>query len=119
MANLVQVKRPIVQPAILMGLAVGISVSLAQYLPTQMLGAGRISTITTEAVALASGQDRRVMAIYGLLQGLLPLLFFGLAVFINRRTSRYSSPYSSQGHGSSDTSSTHSGSHHANDTVRG
>lgn len=114
-----QVKRPIVQPAILMGLAVGISVSLAQYLPTQMLGAGRISTITTEAVALASGQDRRVMAIYGLLQGLLPLLFFGLALFINRHTSRYSSPYSSQGHGPGDTSSTHSGSHHANDTVRG
>ncbi|MGF1687041.1 ABC transporter permease subunit [Photobacterium japonica] len=85
-----QVKRPQVQPAIFMGLAVGISVSLAQYLPTQMLGAGRISTLTTEAVALASGQDRRVMAIYGLLQGILPLVFFTLAVLINRWTSHYS-----------------------------
>lgn len=79
-----QVKRPQVQPAIIFGLAVGISVSLAQYLPTQMLGAGRISTITTEAVALASGQDRRIMAIYGLLQGILPLLFFSLALTFNR-----------------------------------
>lgn len=75
-----RVKRPLLLPAICLGLAVGVSTSLAQYLPTQMLGAGRISTITTEAVALASGQDRRVTAVYGLLQGVLPLIFFTLAI---------------------------------------
>lgn len=79
-----RVKWPLLLPAILLGLAVGISTSLAQYLPTQMLGAGRISTITTEAVALASGQDRRVTAVYGLLQGVLPLIFFTLAIFSSR-----------------------------------
>ena len=84
-----KIKRPQVQPAIVLGLAVGVSVSLAQYLPTQMLGAGRISTITTEAVTLASGQDRRVMAIYGLLQGVLPLIFFSLALLTNRLTLFY------------------------------
>ena len=84
-----RVKRPQVQPAILFGLAIGISVSLAQYLPTQMLGAGRISTVTTEAVALASGQDRRVMAIYGLLQGILPFVFFTLAIVANRLSYRW------------------------------
>ncbi|PSW13596.1 thiamine ABC transporter permease [Photobacterium rosenbergii] len=84
-----RVKRPQVQPAIIFGLAIGISVSLAQYLPTQMLGAGRISTITTEAVALASGQDRRVMAIYGLLQGILPFVFFTLAIVANRLSYRW------------------------------
>ncbi|MGF1723735.1 ABC transporter permease [Photobacterium nomapromontoriensis] len=84
-----QIKRPQVQPAILMGLAVGISVSLAQYLSTQMLGAGRISTVTTEAVALASGQDRRVTAIYGLLQGVLPFIFFSMAFVTNRLTTHY------------------------------
>ncbi|PWI33333.1 thiamine ABC transporter permease [Vibrio albus] len=84
-----QVKRPQVQPAIVFGLAVGISVSLAQYLPTQILGAGRINTITTEAVALASGQDRRIMAIYGLLQGVLPLLFFSIALVFNQFAFRY------------------------------
>lgn len=84
-----RVKRPQVQPAIIFGLAIGISVSLAQYLPTQMLGAGRISTLTTEAVALASGQDRRVMAIYGLLQGVLPFVFFSLAIVANRLSYRW------------------------------
>lgn len=86
-----RVKRPLLLPAIWLGLAVGISTSFAQYLPTQMLGAGRISTITTEAVALASGQDRRVSAVYGLLQGMLPLIFFTLAIAASRysvRTSR-------------------------------
>ncbi|WP_205626050.1 ABC transporter permease [Photobacterium aquae] len=78
-----KVKRPLVQPAIFFAVAVGLSVSLAQYLPTQLLGAGRISTLTTEAIALSSGQDRRVMAIYGLLQGLLPLLFFAGVIMLN------------------------------------
>jgi putative thiamine transport system permease protein len=73
-------------PAMSIAMAVGISVSLAQFLPTLMLGAGRISTITTEAVALSSGQDRRVTAIYALLQTITPLFFFALALFIAKRT---------------------------------
>ncbi|PSW03741.1 ABC transporter permease [Photobacterium lipolyticum] len=85
-----RVKRPLMMPAIWLALAVGMSVSLAQYLPTQILGAGRISTLTTEAVALASGQDRRVSAIYGLLQGLLPLVFFTLALIASRLSGNYS-----------------------------
>ncbi len=84
-----RVKRPLLLPAIWLGLAVGVSVSLAQYLPTQMLGAGRISTLTTEAVALASGQDRRVSAIYGLLQGVLPFIFFTMAIAANRYSARF------------------------------
>jgi len=84
-----RVKRPLLLPAIWLGFAVGISVSLAQYLPTQMLGAGRISTLTTEAVALSSGQDRRVSAIYGLLQGVLPFIFFTMAIAANRYSARF------------------------------
>jgi ABC-type uncharacterized transport system YnjBCD permease subunit len=36
---------------------VGFSVSIAQYLPTLWLGAGRIPTLTSEAVALSSGGE--------------------------------------------------------------
>jgi putative thiamine transport system permease protein len=80
------IKMPLLIPAMSIAMAVGISVSLAQFLPTLMLGAGRISTITTEAVALSSGQDRRVTAIYALLQTITPLFFFALALFIAKRT---------------------------------
>ncbi|RYU52278.1 thiamine ABC transporter permease [Aliivibrio finisterrensis] len=86
----IKIKLPLLLPAILYAWAVGISVSLAQYLPTQMLGAGRIMTLTTEAVALSSGFDRRITALYGLWQALLPFVFFSLALFIGRHYSRRS-----------------------------
>ncbi|MBV7299670.1 ABC transporter permease [Enterovibrio paralichthyis] len=79
-----RVKLPLLLPAILLAWAVGISVSFAQYLPTQLLGAGRITTLTTEAVSLASGQDRRISAVYGLIQAFLPLLFFALTLTASR-----------------------------------
>lgn len=78
------VKLPILLPAVAFAWAVGVSVSLAQYLPTLILGAGRIATITTEAVALSSGFDRRVTAIYAIWQAILPLIFFSIAMLVGR-----------------------------------
>ena len=54
--------------AILTAAAVGFAVSVGHYLPTLLIGAGRMTTITTEAVALASGGDRRVIGVYAFLQ---------------------------------------------------
>lgn len=79
-----RVKAPLLRPAMLYAWAVGVSVSLAQYLPTLMLGGGRFATITTEAVTLSSGFDRRVMAIYALWQAVLPFIFFLLAIILSR-----------------------------------
>jgi ABC-type uncharacterized transport system YnjBCD permease subunit len=70
-------------------LAIGFAVSVAQYLSTQFIGAGRHATLTTEAVTLASGGQRNLAAAFGLLQALLPALAFGLAV--GERGSRASS----------------------------
>ena len=80
-----RVKLPQLLPAITIAWAVAVSVSLAQYLPTLMLGAGRIMTLTTEAVALSSGFDRRITAIYALWQALLPLIFFFAAIVVSQR----------------------------------
>lgn len=63
-------------------LATGFAVSVAQYLPTLFIGGGRFATITTEAVSLASGSDRRITAVYALMQQLLPLLVFLLALLL-------------------------------------
>lgn len=79
-----KIKMPILFSAIMFAWATGASVSLAQYLPTLMLGAGRISTITTEAVALSSGFDRRVTSIYAIWQALLPFIFFAFAFLVSR-----------------------------------
>jgi len=75
------VKWPILLRPILATLAVGFSVSVAQYLPTLFAGGGRFVTVTTEAVALSAGGNRRVLAVQALLQIALPMAAFGLAAF--------------------------------------
>lgn len=85
----ITVKMPLLMSAIVFAWAVGMSVSLAQYLPTLILGAGRISTITTEAVALSGGFDRRIMSIYAVLQAVLPLFFFLLSFLISKLKLRH------------------------------
>lgn len=73
---------PMLAGPILTAAAVGIAVSLAQYLPTLLIGGGRVETLTTEAVALSSGGNRRLIGAYAMLQLLLPALCFGLALAI-------------------------------------
>lgn len=79
---LLRVRLPMLLAAVLTAAAVGFAVSIGQYLPTLLLGSGRIPTITTEAVALASGGDRRLTALLALLQGVLPFIAFFLAIFV-------------------------------------
>ncbi len=74
------VKLPVLLRPILTAAAVGFSVSCALYLPTLFLGGGRIATLTTEAVTLSSGSDRRLVGVLATLQSALPLLGFVLAV---------------------------------------
>jgi len=75
-------RTPMLLRSILVATAVGFAVSIGQYLPTILIGAGRWPTITTEAVALASGGDRRVIGVYAFLQMALPFLGFAIAAII-------------------------------------
>jgi putative thiamine transport system permease protein len=65
---------------VLTSLAVGLAVSVGQYLPTLLVGGGRVTTLTTEAVALSSGGNRRIIGAYAVLQMVLPALGFALAL---------------------------------------
>lgn len=57
-------------------LILGVAVSIALYLPSIFAGAGRISTITTEAVTLAASGARGPSAQAAFMQMLLPLVTF-------------------------------------------
>lgn len=83
------VKWPMLLKPVLAALAVGFSVSIAQYLPTLFAGGGRFATVTTEAVALSAGGNRQVLAVQASLQVVLPLLVFGLAAAMQRWAGRY------------------------------
>jgi putative thiamine transport system permease protein len=74
-----RVKLPMLLKPILVAAAVGFAVSVAQYLPTLFAGGGRFATLTTEAVALSAGGNRRSVAVFALLQSLLPFIGFFLA----------------------------------------
>lgn len=77
-----RIRLPMLLRPVLVAAAVGFSVSVAQYLPTLFAGAGRFATLTTEAVTLSSGGDRRVTGLYAVLQASLPLIGFALALTI-------------------------------------
>ena len=73
------VRLPLLLRPLLIAMAVGFAVSVGSYLPTVFAGAGRIATLTTEAVTLSSGGDRRLIGVVGVLQAGLPFLAFALA----------------------------------------
>ena len=79
-----RVKWPLLKRAIASAAAVGFAVSVAQYLPTLTVGAGRYATVTTEAVALAAGAQRSLTSAYAWLLFLLPVLGFALAAWVSR-----------------------------------
>ena len=77
-----RVRLPMLLRPVLTAAAVGLSVSVGQYLPTLLIGGGRVATLTTEAVALSSGGNRPAIAVFGLMQTGTALLPFALALLI-------------------------------------
>lgn len=77
-----KVKFMLLLEPILFVFTIGFSVSISLYIPTVFVGAGRINTITTEAVNLFSGANRKTIGVYTTLQMLLPFVFFTAANFL-------------------------------------
>lgn len=86
-----RVRLPMLLKPLWLAWAIGFAVSVGQYLPTLFAGAGRVATLTTEAVTLSSGADPRLMGVYAFLQAGLPLFVYGIAralpawVYLRRR----------------------------------
>lgn len=77
-----RVRLPMLLRPVLTAVAVGVAVSVGQYLPTLLIGGGRVATLTTEAVALAAGGDRRAIGVHGIAQTAAALLPFALAIAV-------------------------------------
>ncbi len=81
---LFRVKWALLKAPIAAAMAVGFAVSFAQYVPAQLISAGRFTTLPIEAVTLASGGNRSLTAAFALLLMLPPLLAFGIAALASR-----------------------------------
>lgn len=77
-----RVRLPMLFRSILTAGAVGFAISASLYLPTLLIGGGRWATITTEAVALSAGGNRRIIGAYALMQMVLPFLGFLVAAIL-------------------------------------
>ena len=80
-----KIRLPLMARPLALAAATAFAVCVAQYLAVLLPGAGRVPSLATEAVALASGADRRLAAQMGLMQALLPLAAFLLALTAGRR----------------------------------
>lgn len=86
-----RIKLPMLLGPILTALAIGMAVSVGQYLPTLMASGGRVETLTTEAIALASGGNRREIGVWAItltVAAWLPFLFayaLPALIFRNRK----------------------------------
>jgi putative thiamine transport system permease protein len=83
-AFLMRVKWPMLRASLSAAAAVGVAVSVAQYLPTLYVGEGRFPTVTTEAVTLSSGGQRSLVAAYAWLQWLIPVIGFAIATWLGQ-----------------------------------
>ena len=79
---LLTLRLPMLLRPILTAVAVGFAVSVGQYLPTLLAGGGRVATLTTEAVALSSGGDRRAIGTFGVAQTLAVIAPFAIATLV-------------------------------------
>ncbi len=79
------IKLALLKPPLAAAAAVGIGVSIAQYIPSQLVASGRLSTLPIEAVTLASGGDRPLMAVYALMLSVVPALAFMTAARLGRK----------------------------------
>ena len=73
---------------LVLAFALAFAVSCALYTQTILLGGGRVETLMTELMVTVGG-ERRPAAVTGLVNVLLPLIAFGLALWVNRISWRH------------------------------
>jgi putative thiamine transport system permease protein len=78
------IKLPLLKAPLLAASAVGFAVSFSQYVPAQLIAAGRFSTLPMEAVTLTSGSNRPLTAAFTLLLMVPPLLAFVSAAYFSK-----------------------------------
>ena len=79
-----RVKLPLLKAPLLTAGAIGFAVSIAQFVPAQLIGAGAHATLATEAVTLSSGGNRPLTAAFALALAVPPLLGFLVAALAGR-----------------------------------
>ena len=89
MGRLFKIKIPLVLPSLMTSFAIGMIVSFALYVPVYFIGAGRVTTLTVEALNLALSGSKEDLGIATFFQILFPTLLLFTVAFINRKTVKW------------------------------
>ena len=87
--RLFKIKIPLVLPSLLTSFAIGMIVSFSLYLPVYFIGAGRVTTLTVEALNLALSGSKQDLGIATFFQIFFPILLLIIIAFINRKTIKW------------------------------
>ncbi len=87
--RLFKIKFPLVLPSLLTSFAVGMIVSFSLYVPVYFIGAGRVTTLTVEALNLALSGSKQDLGIATFFQILFPTLLLITIALINRKLMKW------------------------------
>ena len=87
--RLFKIKIPLVLSSFMTSFAIGMIVSFAMYIPVYFIGAGRVTTLTVEALNLALSGSKQDLGIATFFQILFPTLLLFTVAFINRKTVKW------------------------------
>ena len=87
--RLVHIKLPIIMSSFLTSFAVGMLVSFSLYIPVYFIGAGRVTTLTVEALNLALSGSRQDLGVATFFQIIIPILILITVVYFNKKMSKW------------------------------
>ena len=88
--RLIYIKVPLIIPSIFTAFAIGMIISLSLYTPVYFIGAGRITTLTVEALNLALSNSRQDLGVATVFQVLIPILILLIVAYFNRKLTKWS-----------------------------
>ena len=88
--RLIFVKIPMIMPTFLLSIAIGMLVSFALYTPVYFIGAGRVTTLTVEALNLSLSGAKKDLGVATIFQIIIPIIILLLVSWYKRNCNRWS-----------------------------
>ena len=87
--RLLLIKIPLISSSLLTSFGIGMIVSLSLYTPVYFIGAGRITTLTVEALNLALSGSRQDLGLATVFQVFIPILILLIIAYLNKKLTKW------------------------------
>ncbi len=87
--RLLLIKIPLIASSLLVSFGIGMIVSLSLYTPVYFIGAGRITTLTVEALNLALSGSRQDLGLATVFQVIIPITILIIIAYFNKKLNKW------------------------------